>query len=217
MKVVIGKYVSRWTVDGLEDLWYRVKYGKDQNRWSVDVDKMDKWDKGFEKFSGYLQTVLNATVNKIQDQRGRKIKVRIDYYDVWSADHTLALIILPTLKKLKEIKHGSPFVDAADVPEHLRPTEAPGPDNGYTDNTVHERWCWVLDEMIWSFEQLVNEDAEDQFYDHTESHAYQLANPDDFMGGIGKLKVDREGLEAHSARISRGTVFFGKYYRSLWD
>ena len=217
MKVVIGNYVSRWSTGGLEDFWYRVRYGKDENRWSVDDIKTDKWDDRFEKLSDHIQTFLNATVHKVLDRRERKIRVRVDHYDVWSADHTLALIILPTLKKLQETKHGSPFVDAADVPEYLKPTELPGPDNGYTDDTVHERWTWVLGEMIWAFEQLVDDDNDSKFYDHTESSAYQLAHPDDFMGSIEKLKVDREGLTEHNNRIQRGTALFGKYYRSLWD
>lgn len=217
MKVKIGPYINRWTTCRMEDMWYRLRYGKDENRWSVDDDRMDKWDHRFEKFSDRCQGVLNATVNKIQDRRKRKIKVRVDYYDVWGADHTLALIILPVLKRLKEVKHGSPFVDVADVPEELRPTEPAGPENGYTDSTVHERWDWVLNEMIWAFEQHANEDDTDQFYDHTESFEYQLANPDDFMGGIDRLKVDREGLNAHNERVKRGTELFGKYYGGLWD
>ena len=217
MKVKIGPYINRWTTSSLENLWYQMRYGKDESRWSIDDDKMDKWDHRFEKLSGHLQSVLNATVNQIQDRRKRNIKVRVDYYDVWGADHTLALIILPVLKQLKEVKHGSPFVDVDDVPEELRPTEAAGPDNGYTDSTVHERWEWVLNEMIWAFEQHVDEEHDSKFYDHTESRDYQLANPNDFMGGIDKLKVDREGLKAHNERIKRGTELFGKYYQGLWD
>lgn len=217
MKAYIGKYINRWDTSRMENLWYRLRYGKDENRWTVDDDKMDKWDHRFEKLADHLQVVLNATVNKIQDRRKRKIKVRVDYYDVWGADHTLALIILPVLKRLKEVKHGSPFVDLTDVPEELHPTEAAGPDNGYTDSTVHERWEWVLNEMIWAFEQIVNDDNTDQFYDHTDADAYTKANPDDFMGSMDKLKVDREGLNAHNERIKRGTTLFGKYYQGLWD
>jgi len=217
MKVTIGPYINRWTTSNMEDLWYRLRYGKDESRWSIDDDKMDKWDHRFEKFSSGCQDVLNATVNKIQDRRKRKIKVRVDHYDVWGADHTLALVILPVLKRLKEAKHGSPFVDVDDVPAELRPTEEAGPDNGYTDNTIHERWEWVINEMIWAFEQHVNEENDAQFYDHTESREYQLANPDDFMGSIDKLKVDRDGLKAHNERIKRGTELFGKYYQGLWD
>ena len=215
MRVKIGPYIYRFTTDRLEDLWYKMRYGA-QSRWEIDEDRMDKWDRRFEKVSDKLQELLNATVNKIQDRRQRKIKVRIDYYDVWGADHTLALIILPTLKLLREKKHGSPFVDLADVPENLRPTEEAGPDNGYTDNTVHERWDWVMNEMIWAFEQLVDEDNDSKFFDHTESDAAEKAG-EDITKSWGKIKIDRDGLDAHNERIKRGTTLFGKYYRGLWD
>lgn len=215
MKVKIGPYIHRYTSSKLEDLWYKFRYGAD-SRWAIEPEQMDKWDQRFEKFADYIQVALNATVNKIQDRRKRKIKVRIDYYDVWGADHTLALVILPTLKLLKEKKHGSPFVDFDDVPAELRPTEEAGPDNGYTDNTVHERWDWVMDEMIWAFEQLVDEDNDNKFYDHTESDAAEKAG-EDITESWKKIKIDREGLDAHYERIKRGTTLFGKYYRGLWD
>lgn len=215
MKVKLGPYINRFTTTRLDNLWYKLRYGVDSH-WSVDDDQTDKWDERYEKVSGKLQSLLNATVNKLQDRRKRKIKVKIDYYDVWGADHTLALIILPTLKKLKEVKHGSPFVDTEDVPENLRPTDVPDETNGYTDNTVHERWEWVLSEMIWAFEQLVDEDNDGQFFDHSEADGME----DQGIPGTEawkKIKIDHDGLKAHNERIKRGTILFGKYYRGLWD
>ena len=160
--------------------------------------------------------MLNATVNKIQDKRKRKIKVKIDYYDVWGADHSLALIILPTLKRLKEVKHGSPYVDPEDVPENIRPTDVPDETNGYTDNTIHERWDWVLNEMIWSFEQIIDENNDSQFFDHSESDAAEKAGVS-FEKTWSKIKVDHDGLKAHNDRIKKGTTLFGKYFTGLWD
>jgi hypothetical protein len=52
--------------------------------------------------------------------------VKIDPWDTWSMDHTLAPIILPMLKQLKATKHGAPYVDLDDRPEELkaeRPTD----------------------------------------------------------------------------------------------
>ena len=54
----------------------------------------------------------------------RKIKIRIDPYDTWSMDHTLALIIVPMLKQLKARQHGAPNVDDEDVLENLRSINA---------------------------------------------------------------------------------------------
>ena len=49
---------------------------------------------------------------------GRKNKAEtivIHDYDTWNIDVTLAHIIVPMLKQLKEKKHGAPFVDNEDV------------------------------------------------------------------------------------------------------
>jgi hypothetical protein len=52
----------------------------------------------------------------IESKRKRKMKIRIDHYDTWSMDSTLATIILPMLKQLKATKHGSGYVELEDVP-----------------------------------------------------------------------------------------------------
>ena len=139
----------------------------------------------------------------------------IHNYDTWSMDHTLALIIVPMLKQLKDTKHGAPNVDSDDVPEYLKPNEEELNKyniNGATDENFFKRWDYVIDEMIWAFEQIIDDDNDSQFYDHSE------CDPNDsFEESVKKLKVDREGLESHHERINNGTRLFGKYYRSLWD
>ena len=75
-------------------------------------------------------------------------------------NNTLAHIILPMLKQLKETKQGSHLVDDEDLPVHMRHGDALG-----EDNWVHYKWEWVLNEMIWSFEQVLDDvDWETQFY-----------------------------------------------------
>jgi hypothetical protein len=196
MRVYIGPYVRHWNAHSFQH-WYLYKKYK-QYYWEIDEENYDRLDRIIDKVSDKWQDVLDATINKFNKSRVRKIKVRIDPDDTWGMDHTLALIILPMLKQIKETKHGSPLVDSEDVPIHIRPTEEAGPKNGYTDDTVHQRWEWVLDEMIWAFEQLADENSEDQFYDE--------AN-----------KFDRENFDAWNKRIQNGLVIFGKYFRSLWD
>ena len=48
------------------------------------------------------------------DENGDVCKqdVQVDEQDLWNADRTLALIILPVLKGIKEDKQGAPPVDA---------------------------------------------------------------------------------------------------------
>lgn len=204
MKVYIGPYIYRWTSQ-IHTRYMDWKYGYLNSR-----DSSTRFEKLLEKIEDLLQSLYNATINKYLDKKERKVKVRVDRYDAWNADHTLALVILPVLKKLKETKHGSPYVDPADVPEELRPTVEASDDNGHTDNTHHERWTWILDEMIWAFENIVD-DKEDQFYTYREDTSYKN---DQWMLDID---FDHDGIKAYHERIKRGTTLFGKYYRGLWD
>ena len=151
-----------------------------------------------------------------------KIKVRIDGYDVWSMDNTLAHIIHPMLVKLKENKHGSPYVEDEDVPEHLRSYQAKTPkENEYdTDEFHHDRWEWVLDEMIWAFSQKLV-DWEEQYYSGKPKFEFiELKDNPDLVEMVdhkeSTFKVDTEGYNKHQARISNGLRLFGKYYEALW-
>jgi hypothetical protein len=154
--------------------------------------------------------------------------IKIDRWDTWSMDHTLAHIILPMLKQLRDTKHGSPMVDDEDVPEHLKSVKTPKPKRKKNDvrntlqvhalhmededGTVHQKWDWVLNEMIWAFEQKVTDDDERQFFDHTESRG-TMPWDENYVGP----KVDWDGLKAHQERKANGYRLFGKYYEGLWD
>lgn len=128
----------------------------------------------------------------------RKVKVKIHSYDTWSMDHTLAHIIHPMLVQLKETKHGSPFVDDDDVPDNLRTTAAPEKIYEWdTDDNHHKRWDYILDEMVFAFSELLNDDWEDVYFKC--------------------VPYDIDGHAKHSARLQNGFRLFGKYYRNLWD
>jgi len=87
----------------------------------------------------------------------RKVDIRIDNYDVWSLDNTLALIIAPALVKLKEHKHGNGRVDNEDVPEELHRPE--GLDLWEVDENWEARFDYILDELIWTFTTLSEDDV----------------------------------------------------------
>lgn len=166
---------------------------------------------------------LMRTCEWIESKRKRNIKIHIDYYDVWSMDHTLALIIAPMLKLLKEKLHGAPFTDDADVPDHLKSTAAPAKENEYdTDENHFKRWEYILDEMIFAFESAADGDWEQQF--HKGKTDYNLEptkdNPELFeMVYTDKHThvFDKEGYEAYFARMQNGFRLFGHYYINLWD
>lgn len=201
VKVYINKYRDNWlspyTVLEKVFFWRKIDY---------DEPIIDKWSTRLEPFCLGLQKVLNVINPKIN-------YVKIDYWDTWSMDHTLAYMIVPMLKQLQATKHGAPFVDDEDVPEELKSTSAPPKENDYdTDGNHFKRWDWALDEMIWAFEQKLKDDSTDQFFDWSE-----VDKDSKVMDRVSKLKVDQEGLKAHTDRMKNGFRLFGKYYEALWD
>mgnify|MGYP003344012404 CR=1 FL=1 len=107
------------------------------------------------KIGGWLaNTWVDDLCRWIDSKKQRKVKIRIDKYDTWSMDHTLALITLPMLKQLQATKVGSQFVDEEDVPPHMRYDG---------ENWIHYKWEWVLKELIWTFEQLLDNEWENQY------------------------------------------------------
>lgn len=148
---------------------------------------------------------MYARIGRFPDEDSdteREIDVIVHSYDTWSADHTIALIALPLLKQLKETKQGVPYVDYEDMPEHLqynpRQYDARAVEDLFNkwDDFNHEFdhqvkvWDWMMDEMIWAMDQLVNEDEVDP-----------------------EVWYSKE----FNDRMSNALRLFGKYFRSLWD
>jgi len=153
-----------------------------------------------EKIGAYLsETWVNSVCAWFYDMNQRKIEVRIDPYDTWNMDHTLALIILPMLKQLKETSRGSPNVDDEDLPPHMRHSDPKFSEDGWDmgDNWVHYKWEWVLNEIIWSFEEWAKDEREERFFYNN--------------------SFDSEGFIEYNERIKNGFRLFGKYYTGLWD
>ena len=141
--------------------------------------------------------------------------VKIDRYDTWSMDHTLADIILPMLRQLKATKHGAPHTDDEDVPEYLRSHMAQPREHEWDIDDLHfMRWDWILAEIIWAFEQKVDDDADSKFFDHSECEPGRKPwDSEEYK----KIKYDQAGHEAWQARKANGFRLFGKYYENLWD
>jgi hypothetical protein len=157
--------------------------------------------------------------------------VKIDRWDTWSMDHTLSYIILPMLKQLKETKHGAPTVDDEDVPEQLKSTSAPPKEDEYAvDDNHFGRWDYVLDEMIFAFEHLVNDSWQDAYSSGEIDMAWTPVDKEGnevpkgehlyFQMGHGPkhtYQCDYDGIRAVEERMQKGLCLFGKYYRNLWD
>jgi hypothetical protein len=206
MKINIGPYsgdlipVRRWELN--YEMWRSGGSYHDEEDWNL-VDRLV-----YKAFEGLYHVF--RPINRWSNDRDRRIKIHIDNYDVWNADNTLALVIHPMLVKLKEGKHGSPTVDLEDAPED--------------PSDVHSRWEWVLNEMIWTFEQLSKDDkGDDQFHHNPEQ--LELTRSSEKALGFNHQKdpakpkywVDIEAQKLHHSRIDNGLRLFAKYYNSLWD
>ncbi len=145
----------------------------------------------------------------------RKISVKIEPFDTWSMDHTLALIIHPMLVQLKKTKNGYPYTDKNDTPHII----ADDNDDGFD----LKRWVWILDEMIWAFEQILDPDAEDQF--HSGEHDQIVKEVD--VNGVKTFEIQKGPKDTYSFdvdswkvwhdRKSNGLRLFGRYFQDLWD
>lgn len=164
----------------------------------------------------------------------RKINIQIDRWDTYSMDHTLALIILPMLIQLKETKQGVPG-EFADVGGADYDPQSSFDFYKETYNDTFDKACdkydEILDKMIWTFQQIVDDDWESQYH-HGEMEIdwvecdEETLNP--LTGKMEKLSqmvdknpndhwIDMEGLQAHRDRMQEGIDLFAKYYFSLWD
>jgi len=164
------------------------------------------------------ETWLYRLLTWIDSKRSPTVYVRIDPWDTWTADTTLSHIILPLLKQIKLKKQGAPHVDDEDVPDYLRSTSAPAKENEYDiDNNHFKRWDWVMDEMIWAFEQHQPDyDWQDQYYSGV--HDTKMVPCEWDAEGKPKLykmqegpkhtwKADWDAIATHQKRIDNGFRF----------
>jgi hypothetical protein len=166
------------------------------------------------KRDGKTDNWLTNLCQWIEKKRKRNIKVKIHDYDVWGMDHTLSLIIHPMLLRLKDCKQGSPFVDDTDVPEDIRSTSAAPKENDWdTDEHFHTRWAWVMDELLWTFEQIKDDTWEDQYHIDNGEMNFDEGK----MVWKREPVIDWEGRKKHQARIDNGLRLFGRYFQGLWD
>lgn len=138
---------------------------------------------------------MKVEISDFTDE-GQQVKVRIDKWDTYSVDITLAHIIVPMLRQLKDTQHGHP------------------------SELTEEQWNSMLDEMIWAFEQKLIH-WEDQYIIQQGEIDYDAMNRRE--DGNWELKwkrehiVDWDARNAHQHRMTNGFKLFGQWYESLWD
>jgi hypothetical protein len=199
MKVYIGKPPSR-VITKLYDWHMERKYGSAYTTPTTFKDppiENDVVDSFVEMVDDFLQSVANWSINLYLDRKKTTVKIRVDRWDTWNMEYTLSPIIHPMLVQLQKTKHGAPWVDLDDVPEELRSSEK---DEHGLDVQHFERWDWVINEMIWAFEQKRHdEDLFDKFWNDENN------------------TLDRKAYDKAHTRMVNGFRLFGKYYENLWD
>lgn len=158
----------------------------------------------------------------------RKVNIRIDKWDTWNMDHTLALLILPMLKQLKDTRHGAPgsmpaFNQTSNCYPQLcfdfyKEHDNPAWDEG------HKQWTEIMDKMIWSFEQLLDDNWEEQFWTTKPEidwkdmlEPFKEDEQTREVKWLVKGECDWKAHEAYAARIQEGLDLFGKHFQDLWD
>lgn len=235
MKVYISKYRNHWysPYTWIDYLFFWTKWSKCSRHKGV-------WDESkpyyeapdwVEKLATFL-TPISVSIQWVLDKVHPRVEyVKLDSWDTWNMDHTLALIALPMLKQLQATKHGSPHVDDADVPEELRSTSAPAKVNEWdTDSNHFKRWDYVLGEMIFAFEHLVDSKWEDAYSSGeidfitvpVDVHGNEVPKGEHKYyqwkdGPNHTYKCDYNAIQEVYKRIDNGLLLFGKYYRGLWD
>lgn len=212
MKVYLSNYRNHW-LSPYTILKKVCFWEKDEDRiYNLNDDPnnpYEKWVNALEPICQVWQKFLDIIYPKVN-------YVKIDRWDTWSMDHTLAHIIHPMLVQLQKDKHGAPYTEDDDVPEYLRSYMAQPKENEWDTDSLHfMRWDWILNEMIWAFEQELKDDDESQFFDHSECGDEKPWDKDGKY--VSKLKLDKEGLEKHQKRKANGFRLFGRYYQNLWD
>ena len=214
MKVFTSKYRNHWISPYV--ILTKICF------WERDEDRIynlkEETNNPYEPWVKVLEPVCQAVQRFLDCVHPRINYIKLDRWDTWSFDHTLADIILPGLRQLRATKHGAPWTDDEDVPEYLRSHMAQPKEYEWDTDSLHfQRWDWILDEMIWAFEQKVDDTAEDKFFDHSECPADPHARLKDLTNGASKIKYDKEGYTKWHERKANGFRLFGKYFENLWS
>ena len=222
MKVYISNYRDHWlspyTILKAVCFWE-----KDDG---VFYNLEDKPDHKYRRWINMLNPICIG-LQKMLDFIHPKINyVKIDRWDTWSMDHTLAYIILPMLKQLKDSKHGAPNVDDEDVPKELRSIYAFPKEEYDVDGNHFARWDWVLDEMIFAFECKNDESWQDAYRSGEIDWKSEACGWDEngkatmykhVDGPNHTYECDYDGMKVVEDRIQNGFRLFGRYFQNLWD
>lgn len=183
------------------------------------------------------KTPVGKLCSWIYKKRDQTRLVRVDPWDSWGADTTLAVVALPLLKQVQALKVGASKVDDADVPEELRttsatPLTAAQLEQGDLDEFWVARWNWVMSEVVWAFEQWQpGNDWETQFHKGCKKWCEVKSDTPELNPATGKMEFqhllepsnsdsrefDHKAHAVYRDRIYNGFRLFGRYFPNMWE
>ena len=204
MKVYLSKYRNHWlspyTIIEKVLFWQK---------------ELDYDNKTVKKVVAILAPVSEAVKKALDTVHPQIDYVKIDKYDTWNMDSTLAKIILPMLVQLKSTKHGIPGEFATTGGENW--SSQAHFDFYETNDELFKKaageWDAVLDKMIFAFEYILDESWQDACctgeFDTTKDIGQE--------GWAGTYKCDYTAMNKVQEQIQEGLELFGKHYVHLWD
>ena len=151
----------------------------------------------------------------------KKCEVILDKEDTWNMDFTVATIVAPLIKQLRETTHSYAAIDKEDVPQELHQTY--GTQGEHTEKYSVQAYEWVLNEIEWAMNEISNENKnEPKMYKHVGDIEFGEIDESTGLGEIKSLGVERihemeEPNRQYHKRIQQGCVLFGKYFQNLWS
>ncbi len=124
----------------------------------------------------------------------QRIRYGISNEECWNLDTTISKFILPRLKHFKKMNR-----------------------NFYNSELTSEEWENVIDELIWTFEYLIDDDR---------VHPFPIKLIDDRYLDINREQTPEEKIildkwrkksSELDERKQKGLQLFAKYYCHLWD
>lgn len=120
-------------------------------------------------------------------------KLYVEPKETWCLDKTLAMYIIPRLKKFKEISYGYP---------------------NHEDIDSLEKWNDILDKMILAFEYSI--DLDEYWIDNPE-YDYMIYTSNDDSKICEKIIENKNAEDKRRlVVINEGLELFAKYYLGLW-
>ena len=144
--------------------------------------------------------------------RKRNVKIETHDFDFWSLDHTFSLIITPVLIEFRDRYNNF--------------------SSGTPSGLSREEWLVILDEMIWSFDQIANEEKDEPdptdfgFLCSSEEKFQKCfltpkGKVTHYFSGCFPTEEDQKrwvvAMKEYEKRIQHGLSLFGRYLRNLWE